>query len=85
MSTRSLAETSKTVLIGLALIAIVIFIWTSDYFSADQGDPFIITVDYDCRLIANDKADVPIQVVHECHKIFEKFKFAKEKPLNSIL
>jgi len=84
MNTRSFTEVSKTILIGIVLTAIIIFIWTSDYFSVDQEDPFIITVDYDCRLIANDKADVPIHIVHECHKIFEEFKSAKEKPVTMV-
>jgi hypothetical protein len=51
--------------IFVILAVIVVFYWLS-VTEEEYEDPYILTVDYNCREIVNDPSDIPDDIVQEC-------------------
>jgi len=73
MTKQTIVEVFKTFLISLVGAMFVFFIWTNDLLDEEE-DPFTVTVDYNCLLVAKDSTDVPVHVLEECYRIFKELE-----------
>ena len=74
MNTRSLLDAVKFLSVALVFAVASFFVlifWTSEIFDEPE-DPLIISVDYDCREIANNADDIPRHVIEECALLIER-------------
>lgn len=50
-----------------AIILIIVFFYGMYVPEEDFEDPYIITIDYDCREIVRDPSDIPKDIVQQCN------------------
>lgn len=65
-----------------AILALVLaFIWLSVP-EEELDDPFVISIDYDCREIVRDPSDIPGDIVKQCKELIHEMEM-KNAPKQS--
>jgi hypothetical protein len=77
--TEHLINAMITAVITAAIVALTI-IWLATE-TEDTTEDYIVTVDYDCRVVLLKPKDSPENVVNECR---DRFRFISEQPKSSI-
>jgi hypothetical protein len=80
MTYRDFLDILKTFLISVVCTILILLLLSSDWLNAKERDPYTVTVDYDCRAVLLDPDDIPIHVIEECVRIFQKFEKPKKTP-----
>jgi len=56
------------------IIAIILAVAWLSVPEEDIDDPFVISVDYDCREIVRDPSDIPTDIVQQCKELVRELE-----------
>lgn len=71
----------KNTILVIILVTILSFSWLNVP-EEEIDDPFIITVDYDCREIVRDPSDIPKDIIFQCKELVRELEM-KNAPKQS--
>lgn len=57
-----------------AILAVILALYWLSVPEEDYDDPFVITVDYDCREIVRDPNDIPSDIVEQCKTLIKELR-----------
>ena len=69
----------NTIFVIIALALTVLWLLVPE---EDVDDPFIISVDYDCRAIIRDPNDIPNDIIQQCKELVRELEM-KDAPKQS--
>jgi hypothetical protein len=71
----------KTTIFVIILVAILAMSWL-EVPEEEVDDPFVISVDYDCREVVRDPEDIPHDIIQQCKELVRELE-SKNAPKQS--